>query len=103
MCPTFTDQKTPEATCWLTTVRSPNTLGLLGLRLSRLIGIGCRRCVIALWIPQGGHLGIRNNVEIQLGLNSLAVCPKREERTGWLTVQGRNMGVSAPKLLTYFY
>ncbi|GBP60103.1 hypothetical protein EVAR_31364_1 [Eumeta japonica] len=27
-CPTLTDQKTPEATCWLAVVRSPNKLEL---------------------------------------------------------------------------
>ncbi|GBP58863.1 hypothetical protein EVAR_50520_1 [Eumeta japonica] len=37
VCPTFTDQKTPEATYWMAVVRIPNKLGLGGLRLSRPI------------------------------------------------------------------
>ncbi|GBP33248.1 hypothetical protein EVAR_5201_1 [Eumeta japonica] len=46
-----------------------------------------RRRVIALWMPQVGHLGIGIHVEIQLGLNDLAGCRERGERTGLSTFE----------------
>ncbi|GBP13992.1 hypothetical protein EVAR_71519_1 [Eumeta japonica] len=57
-----------------------------GLCLSRPIGMGCRRRVIALCMPQGGNLGIGNHVEIQLGLNPLTGSRERGERTGWVNI-----------------
>ncbi|GBP49014.1 hypothetical protein EVAR_35636_1 [Eumeta japonica] len=94
VCPTFRGQKTPEATCWLSVVRSPNKLELWGLRLSRPIGMGCRRRVIALWMSQSGHLGIEITWRFRSGLISSRV-PGARGRTGWMV-----MGVSAHRLLS---
>ncbi|GBP33574.1 hypothetical protein EVAR_28730_1 [Eumeta japonica] len=75
--PTLTDQN-PEATCWLVVVRSPINWNFEGLHLSRPIGMGCRRRVIALWMPQGGHLGIGITWRFSSGLTSSRVPGARE-------------------------
>ncbi|GBP35521.1 hypothetical protein EVAR_17382_1 [Eumeta japonica] len=58
--------------------------------------MGCRQRVIALWTPQGGHLGIGNHVEIQHGLYPLVGCRERGKGTGYRLVSSAKSASWAP-------